>query len=94
MLHFDVFALSRDVEVLNSLEDDIADLIRTKIFDIVEGRKIEIRGSDVETIILQFKQLGYIMLDTNDKDFSGWTLTPKGEAKLTRLKTVRRVPPK
>src|ERR1700733_10679607 len=77
-----------------SFEDDIADLIRTKIFDIVEGRKIEIRGSDVETIILQFKQLGYIMLDTNDKDFSGWTLTPKGEAKLTRLKTVRRVPPK
>jgi hypothetical protein len=71
-------------------EPDLEDLIRADIVDDVEGRKIEIPNADIDTIILQFKQLGYILLDTNKNDFTGWTLTEKGETQLTRLKTVRR----
>jgi hypothetical protein len=66
------------------------ELIRTRIVEDAENRKIDVVTADIETIILQFKQLGYIVLETNDKGFTGWTLTPKGEAQLTRLKTVRR----
>jgi hypothetical protein len=69
---------------------NLGEAIRTRIVDDVENRKIDLPTSEVETIILQFKQLGYIILATNDKEFRGWTLTPKGEAQLTRLKTVRR----
>jgi hypothetical protein len=71
-------------------EADLEEMIRPDIIEEAENRKIEIPSADVETIILQFKQLGYILLQTNDKDFTGWTLTPKGESQLTRLKTVRR----
>ena len=70
-------------------ENGLEELVRTKIADDVEGRKIDIMSSIVETIILQFKQLGYIVLETNEKNFTGWTLTVKGESRLTRLKTVR-----
>ncbi len=71
-------------------EANLEELIRTDIVDDAESRKIEIPSAEIETIILQFKQLGYIMLQTNDKDFTGWTLTPKGESQLTRLKTIRK----
>ena len=78
-----------------AFEEGLEEFVRTKIIDEVENRKIEIMRPDVETIILQLKQLGLILLETNEENkFTGWTLTPRGEAKLTILKTQRRTKPK
>ena len=63
-------------------EANLEELIRTDIVDDAESRKIEIPSAEIETIILQFKQLGYIMLQTNDKDFTGWTLPRRGNCNL------------
>lgn len=72
-------------------EEDVESLVRAQIIDDAQNRKIDITSSDIETMILQFKQLGYIILETNESKYTGWTLTEKGEAELTRLKTQRRV---
>lgn len=64
--------------------------IRSRIIDEVQNRRLELREGDIDTCIIQFKELGYIEFDEVVKDdniFRGITLTPAGEKYLTRLKS-------
>jgi len=67
--------------------------IRTKILDRCQGRQIELNDADIDTCVMQFKELGYIEYEekTNDegKNIRGITLTEEGERQLTikKIKT-------
>jgi hypothetical protein len=56
--------------------------------------KIQLSGDDFHTLLVQYKALGLIEMSerrraVGDND-TYWTLTPRGEAHLTRLRAVRR----
>ncbi|WP_441235506.1 DUF4062 domain-containing protein [Bradyrhizobium sp. 930_D9_N1_4] len=77
-------------------QDNLEEHIRAKIVDRVQGRKIRIETSQLDSYILQFKELGLLMFaESKDADgpvFRGVTLTEKGERRLTLLSTKRRAP--
>jgi hypothetical protein len=77
-------------------QDNLEEHIRTKIVDRVQNRKIKIEASQIDTCILQFKELGLLRFAENKQEdgsvFRGVTLTEKGERRLTLLSTRRRVP--
>jgi hypothetical protein len=68
--------------------------IRAKIIDRVQNRKIKIEVSQVDTCILQFKELGLLLFAENKQEdgevFRGVTLTERGEQRLTLLSTRSR----
>jgi hypothetical protein len=69
-------------------QDNLEEHIRAKIIHRVQNRKIKIETSQVDTCILQFKELGLLMFAENKKDddgqgFRGVMLTEKGERRLT-----------
>ena len=67
-------------------ENNLCELVRTKIFDLVGQRTIYVFPHDVDRILIQYKQLGYIEMTESieeDHKFRGFTLTPLGEHKLT-----------
>lgn len=71
----------------------LVDSIRSKIFERCANRKINIPANEVDTVLIQFKQLGYIELgesmpDANGKTVRGYTLTELGEQKVTKLKVA------
>lgn len=73
-----------------SFQDNIEEHIRAKIIDRVQNRKIRIEASQIDSCILQFKELGLLMFDEKHEDgkvFRGVTLTEEGERRLTRLST-------
>lgn len=73
-------------------EDNLRELVRTKIFDRVGSRAIYLFPHEVDRILIQFKQLGYITFGENNeegRDFRGYTLTELGEHKLT-FRSVQR----
>jgi hypothetical protein len=74
----------------------LVEAIRSKIFDRAANRKINLPANEVDTILIQFKQLGYVELaesmpDSNGKTVRGYTLSELGEQKVTRLKVASRV---
>jgi hypothetical protein len=71
---------------LDYFGERLVDLVRTKYSSKVRGLSLKLQQTEIDTVIFQLKQLGYIQLQTNDDKFRGWTLTRKGQAKLTRLK--------
>ncbi|MGQ0533285.1 MAG: DUF4062 domain-containing protein [Caulobacteraceae bacterium] len=67
-------------------EEDLADVVRAKIFDDVGRRKLSFSAGQIDAILFQFKQRGLLRFAENEEtDFRGWTLTASGEAELTRL---------
>jgi hypothetical protein len=73
-----------------TFQDNLEEHIRAKMIDRVQNRKIRIEQSQIDTCILQFKELGLLMFAENhddDKVFRGVTLTEEGERRLTRLST-------
>jgi hypothetical protein len=78
-------------------EDDLEEHIRAKIIDRVQNRKIRLQPSQLDSCVLQFKELGLLMFAENKADdgkvFRGITLTELGERRLTRLSTQRRQTP-
>jgi len=71
-----------------SFENNIKELIRTKIFYEVGQRAIHLFPHEIDSLMIQFKQLGYIrMTEKNDGDsvFRGFQLTELGEHKLAKI---------
>lgn len=72
-------------------EQKLTNLVQRKVPERVGNVSLKFLQSEIDTIIFQFKQLGYIYLGSNE-DVRGWTLTKKGQAKLTRLKIRTKAP--
>lgn len=73
----------------------LVEAVRAKVFEKSANRKINIPANEVDTVLIQFKQLGFIELgesmpDANGKTVRGYTLTENGEQKVTRLKVASR----
>jgi hypothetical protein len=71
-----------------TFQDNLEEHIRIEIIDRVQNRKIKMEESQIDSCILQFKELGLLCFAENHDDgkvFRGVTLTPEGERKLTRL---------
>jgi hypothetical protein len=72
-----------------SFQNDLEEYIRSKIFNRVSNRKISIQPSQMDSSILQFKELGLLMFEDKEEEdgrvFRGVTLTELGERRLTRL---------
>lgn len=77
-----------------NFEKALEDLIRAKIIDDVQMRKMQIKEGDIDACIIQFKELGYIEFEENAQEgggvFRGLTLTSHGEIYYTRLKSKLR----
>lgn len=74
-----------------SFEGSLVEYVRTKIIHQVGTRQIKLLPHQIDTILIQFKQLGLMQFqekteDEDGKDFRGYTLTEAGEAHLTRVK--------
>lgn len=74
----------------------IEELIRSKIIDKIQGMAMSIDGSQIDTCIIQLKELGLIQFAENtDKEgetFRGVTLTEAGERKLVLQRIQTRKP--
>jgi hypothetical protein len=72
-----------------SFQDNLEEHIRMKIIDRVQNRKINIQQSQIDTCILQFKELRLLeFVEKKEEDgtvFRGVTLTELGERRLTLL---------
>jgi hypothetical protein len=70
-------------------QDNLEEHFRAKIIDRVQNRRINIQGHQVDTCVLQFKELGLLQFaeakDEKGKVFRGVTLTEEGERRLTLL---------
>lgn len=69
--------------------------IRSKIYDKIKNRKMTLDQSQIDTCVIQFKELGLIKFEeTEDENdggvFRGITLTEHGEKQLAKLKTRKR----
>jgi hypothetical protein len=77
-------------------QDNLEEHIRAKIIDRVQNRKVKIESSQVDTCILQFKELGLLRFAENKNEdgqvFRGVSLTELGERRLALLSTRRRGP--
>jgi len=74
-------------------QHNLEEHIRSKIVGRVQGRKINIERSQIDAIVIQFKELGLLMFQEKNEDgdkFRGVTLTELGERKLTLLSARRR----
>ena len=75
-------------------QDNLEEHVRAKLIDRVQNRKIKLETSQVDTSILQFKELGLLMFAENKEEdgqvFRGVTLTERGEKKLTLLSMRRK----
>jgi len=77
-------------------QDNLEEHIRAKIIDRVQNRRIKIETGQIDTCILQFKELGLLMFSENKQEdgqvFRGVTLTEGGERRLTLLSARRKEP--
>jgi hypothetical protein len=77
-------------------QDNLEEHIRAQIIDRAQNRKIKIESSQLDTCIMQFKELGLLRFAENKQEdgqlFRGVTLTELGERPLTLLSTRRREP--
>lgn len=74
-----------------SFEGALLEYVRSKIIDQCGNRQINIMPHQIDTILIQFKELGLVAYsektkDEDGEDFRGYSLTVAGEAHLTRLK--------
>lgn len=74
-----------------SFEGSLIEYVRSKIMDKCGGRRINILPHQIDTILIQFKQLGLMAYnekteEEDGKDFRGYALTVAGEEYLTKLK--------
>jgi hypothetical protein len=68
-------------------EINISELVRTKIFEKVGQRSINLFPHEMDHMLIQFKQLGYIIMNEK-KTGEEFTLTPLGKHQLTRASSV------
>jgi len=78
-----------------SFESNLIEYIRTKITDRCGSRQINILPHQVDTILIQFKQLDLMSViekykEEDGEDFRGYSLTGLGEEYLMRLKVQLR----
>lgn len=75
-------------------QDNIEAHIKSKIIDRVQNRKLSLEPSQIDSCILQFKELGLLRFaeskERGEETFRGITLTEAGERHLTRLNMRRR----
>lgn len=74
-----------------SFEGSIVEYLRTKLMDQCGTRQILVLPHQIDTILIQLKQLGFVAMvektkDDDGEDFRGYSLTPAGEERLTRIK--------
>ncbi|MCK0209375.1 hypothetical protein MWN33_15170 [Starkeya koreensis] len=84
---------SHDARPTYIFESSLIHLIRSKIFDKVQNRRVDISPSQIDDIVIHLKELGLVKFSENkdeDSFFRGITLTERGERELSRLKIVRR----
>jgi hypothetical protein len=77
-----------DTEEHYPFEVNIRELLRTKIFELVGQRNMYLFPHEIDRCLIQFKQLGYIVMNEKKEEngiFRGFTLTELGEHKLTAL---------
>jgi hypothetical protein len=76
-------------------QNNIEEHIRAKLIKKVQGRKIKIEASQIDSLVFQFKELGLLRFAEKENEdgtlFRGVTLTEEGERQLSLL-TVRRRP--
>lgn len=75
-----------------SFEDNLVAYIRSKILEECGNRQINLLPHQVDTVLIQFKQLGLMAYtektdEEAGKNFRGYTLTVAGEEYLTKIKT-------
>lgn len=72
-----------------SFQDNLEEHIRTKIIERVQNRKVKIEPSQVDAIILQFKELGLLSFEEakqeDGRKYRGVILTAEGEKRLSTL---------
>jgi hypothetical protein len=75
-------------------QDDVEDYLRSMVYDRVQRRKIDIMQSQIDTCVIQLKELGLLMFaEKRSQDgsiFRGVTLTEFGEKYLACLKTEQK----
>jgi hypothetical protein len=74
-----------------SFEGALLEYVRSKIIDQCGSRQINVMPHQIDTILIQFKELGLIAYsektqEEHGEEFRGYSLTVAGEAHLTRLK--------
>jgi hypothetical protein len=74
-----------------SFEGSLIEYIRAKMISQCDNRQITILPHQIDTILIQLKQLGLLAMTEKTKeehgeDFRGFTLTPASEERLTRTK--------
>ena len=77
-----------------SFQTSIEELVRCKLFDRARNRMIKLQSNQIDTCIIQFKELGLLEFtekkEQNGEIFRGITLTCHGERYLTILNAKRR----
>lgn len=76
--------MSRGYDGRFEFEKPLHEFIREKPgFD--DAASIKLSTSSMDSLLFQFKQLGLMMIQTTREGKTWWTLTPKGEARVTKL---------
>ncbi|MDO8379603.1 DUF4062 domain-containing protein [Phenylobacterium sp.] len=75
----------RDFQGRYAFESSLNPLLRRHFSGPQEAKTLRYDRGDIERLMFQFKQLGIIMIGTADNGSTGWTLTPGGEAHVTKL---------
>ncbi len=79
---------SNNTYALYPFDSNLCELVRRKIFDQVGQRTIYLFPHEIDKIMIQFKQLGYLEMaedEVGGNQFRGFTLTELGEHRLTVL---------
>lgn len=75
-------------------EESLENYLRSKVVERSGSRKLEIQPGQVDACVFQFKELGYIEYDEQEREdgkpFRGIVLTSAGEKHLARLITQKR----
>jgi hypothetical protein len=74
-----------------SFEAHLVEYVRIKLLDHCANRQISIPPHQIDTILIQLKQLGLLAMfektvDDDGESFRGYSLTEAGEERLTRTK--------
>ena len=75
------------------IEESLGKKIKPQFDEINRQQRIYIENEQIETILWQFKTIGYMMLKHGSNDYQSWTewtLTPKGEEYFTQLTVEKR----
>lgn len=76
-------------------ESDLINFIRVGNLAELGVRAVKLLPHEIDTIMIQFQQLGYVIYTENERDddkipFRGYTLTEEGEAYLAKIKLKTR----